>query len=129
MKVHNGIVCPSTRSVGTLILQTTQPTDRVEPFLPFGSMETVMRGLTPDPFAGSGLPKRLRPLTPVDKARMTGKPGPMVDLMAREMIEKRSLKGDCTETDLRMAGFKQDEIDTHKMAARQMAMRQVNEAA
>lgn len=82
-----------------------------------------------DPFAGFKVPKRLKPLTPVDKARMTGEPGPLIDLMAREMIEKRSLKGDCTDRDLKMAGFTQAEIDKHAMAARQVAMRLVHEAA
>ncbi len=82
-----------------------------------------------DPFAGFKALPPLRQLTPVDKARMTGKPGPMVALMARIMIEKRSLKGDCTDFDLKMAGFRQAEIDTHGMEARQAALRLVHEAA
>lgn len=82
-----------------------------------------------DPFAGFKALPPLKQLTPVDKARMTGKPGPMVALMAKEMIEKRALKGDCTTDDLKMAGFKQAEIDLHGMEARQAAMRLVHEAA
>ncbi|SHF01404.1 hypothetical protein SAMN02745157_1440 [Kaistia soli DSM 19436] len=85
--------------------------------------------LMKDPFAGGRMPPRLPVLTPVEKARMSGTKA-LVDLMAATMVERRSaLNGGCTEDDLLMAGFKQAEIDAHKMAARQMAMRQVNEAA
>ncbi len=87
-----------------------------------------MRTLTPDPFAGIKMPPRLKVLTPVEKARMSGVKA-IVRLMAETMIERRSAKGDCTERDLRMAGFRPAEIETHAMAARQEAMRAVREAA
>ncbi|SHE66592.1 hypothetical protein SAMN02745157_0667 [Kaistia soli DSM 19436] len=81
-----------------------------------------------DPFAGIKALPRLPKLTPISNARMGGAAG-LVKFMARTMIEQRSLKGDCTETDLRMAGFTRAEIDTHGMEARQVAMRAVREAA
>lgn len=78
-----------------------------------------------DPFAGAFPPP---PPCPAERARRIS-PAALIRVMAAEMVAQSVRKGDCTERDLRMAGYTLAEIHKHGPAARQAALRQVGEVA
>lgn len=62
----------------------------------------------------------IRPESKIDRARRTGT---IPAAMADAMIERNALSGNCTDDDLRLAGFTKSEVKTYGEAALEIALR------